>query len=909
MESVPQQFSRLWSRRLTLMLVAWLLLPYAAAGATTQAQKVKVIFIIPSSHWDLGFLRPPLQEMDAVKTSLDHVIKACKADPQFRWTIESVWQLDAWLQRTKDPAKVREMAALLRSGQIELSAADGSMHTEFMGSEELNRLIYAARQAGKRFGIDPQVAMMDDVPGFTLRLPQVLARSGVKYFITGSNTAMGGGTTLSAGKMPIYWEGPDGSRVLMWQTQGKKGGYTEGMATYYLDPSARDPYSGKKFYPKKWDGLPTLEIMQRGVNKLLNRYKKAGYRHSAIAVLFMHDGIGPSYELKGLLPDVRAWNASGRKPKLVVATPAEFFSYLIRHDGKKYPVYHGDWDGLWSHVKVNSPGMSANALTLQNRLPETETLWSLLKMQGKDRTYPGKAVAADYEGLFIYDEHNGAGQAGWPKLMTRKQVLEQNQEYSDGLRAAIHSTTHLMSEGIEKLIPIKSAGHNRALVVYNPLSWTSSQIVCMPQLHGAYQVRDARTGELSISQEIPTGKLCFLARNVPSIGYRTYVLDPAVKPASVTVIHNAVMRSPFFKVKLNPRTGQITRITDLRTHRVIVNSASGGVAGALRVIPKQPEDKPVSGPVTILHEGGPLFDYAVVDRPGSAWPRTVIALPLSQPTIDLTETLNRSKMPFVPYKEHSIEYSFAFRFSFPGHTQRWIDDGTGFFRFPQDLLPGAMKRAAVPRHVIAWNGKTPAGRYSVMLEQKQAFFDDFSRPEQHSGGSVNGVNAEAMLKSDQGDTKDKGIVTFKTFEPGYGSIRKFSFAITGAVGTFNPVAGYRFGKQEQFVAVLLPGGMQPAQSVASFLAVNAPNVIVEGLKPSLDGKANDYMLRLQEIGGRKTWVKLSLADPIKSIAETTIPERRVVRSGLHPDHILLMPHETLTLRVTVKPEVINRSGG
>jgi alpha-mannosidase len=162
------------------------------------------------------------------------------------------------------------------------------------------------------------------------------------------------------------------------------------------------------------------------------------------------------------------------------------------------------------------------------------------------------------------------------------------------------------------------------------------------------------------------------------------------------------------------------------------------------------------------------------------------------------------------------------------------------------------------------------------------------------------VNVEAMLKSDQGDTKDKGIVTFRTFEPGYGPIRRFSFAITSGEGTFDPVSAYRFGKQKQFIPVLLPPGERPIEPVKSFLSMNASNVVVEDLKASSDGRPDDYMLRLQEISGKKTWAKLTLASPIRSISETTIPENRVLRRDISADHILLTPHETLTLRITIK---------
>lgn len=899
MKSTRKSLLRLLSRGLAHILATCILVLTFSPLAQASSQNVKVIFIIPSSHWDLGFLRPPLQEMDAVTKSLDQVILACKADPQFRWTIESVWQLNAWLERTKSPAKIREMAALLRDGQIELSAADGSMHTEFMGSEELNRLIYAARQVGNRFGIDPQVAMMNDVPGFSLRLPQVLMRSGVKYFITGSNTSVGGGTSLYPGKMPIYWEGPDGSRVLMWQTQSKDGGYTEGLTRYFLDPSAINPYSGDRFYPKQWSKLSNLEIMQRGVNKLLSFYRRSGYHHTAIAVLFMHDGIGPSDELNGLLPSVRAWNQSGLKPRLVVATPIEFFSYLIQHDGKRYPVYRGDWDSLWSKVKLNSPDMSSDARFLQTRLPQVESLWSLLKMQNRVSAYPYSEIAEDYKGLFIYDEHNGAGQAGWPKIMTRQQVLEQNQEYSDWLRGATRSVKKLMPEGVEKLVSTAFGGSHAALVVYNPLSWISSQVVCLPGEKQGLQIRDAYSDSLVLSQYLPGSKLCFLARNVPSMGYRTYYIYSGLSSTALRV-HSMEMDSPFFKVDLDPKTGQIDRIVDLRTHQTIVDKMQGGAAGNLNVMPQSKRDHRDASPIEILHERGALFDYVRIIRPGSVWPNTIIKLSLSEPTIDLDETLDRSKMPFVPYGKHPIMYSFVFRFLFSGYAQRWIDDGKGFFRFPQDLLPGTTTRAAVPRHVLVWSGRIGSGVYNLMLQQKQAFFDSFSDLTRRGHFFLYGVDVRAMLKSDQGNTRDQGIVSFKTFEPGYSAKKNFSFMITGASGSFNAVMAQRFGMQKQFIAVMLPLGLRPTLPITSFLSLNRANVIVECLKPSEDRNPKDYMLRLQEISGEKTRVKLFLAFPIQSIVETSIPENQILRGVANSSRILIKPYQTLTLRIRLK---------
>ena len=145
-----------------------------AGDAPQNNARIKTIYIMPSSHWDLGFVAPPEEILTRVKPHIDEVIANAKADPEFRWTIESAWQVHEWLSRTSDPAQIQEFVELVQKGQILLSASWGSMHTEFMGAEELNRIAYEMTAIEKQLGVHTDFAMMDDVPGFTLRLPQIL---------------------------------------------------------------------------------------------------------------------------------------------------------------------------------------------------------------------------------------------------------------------------------------------------------------------------------------------------------------------------------------------------------------------------------------------------------------------------------------------------------------------------------------------------------------------------------------------------------------------------------------------------------------------------------------------------------------------------------------------------------------
>lgn len=888
-----------------------LLLAAQFASAANTPQPIQTIYVIPSSHWDLGFIRTPNAQKEFMKPHLDAVLSACEADPQFRWTIESGWQLRAWLDRTKDPAQVERMARFLRSGQIELSAVYGSMHTEFMGSEELNRLVSDGAEFKRRFGIDPRVAFMNDVPGFSFRLPQVLARSGVPYVLTGLNTGLGGGADLWPGKVPFYWESPDGSKILMWQTQGKNGGYTEGMADYYLDPDAEDPYNHTKFYPKEWAGLANLEIMQRGVDKLLKQYADAGYRKSIVAVLYMHDGIGPDYELKGLLPNVRAWNAAGRLPHIVVATPSEFFTQLQKQGLQNTPVFQGDWSGLWSEVKVNSPAMSADARFLQQALPEAETLWSLLKMKNLAADYPDGQLNSDYTALFEYDEHNGSGQGGWPKVLSEQEVREQNKEYADEVSEGRRSTEALLHDGVAKLAdPRSEHSAQRMLLVYNLHSWQSSHPVTVSGLKGNWSVRDASTGAVVASQRLASGNLIFEANNLPPFGYRTYLLDHASQGAKLTPADPAALESPYFRVEFQPATGAILRIIDLRSHRTMLDQRDGGRAGTLLLNSRVFEQPDSATPVVLHHERGAAVDQLVVTRPNSLWAKTVIALPRYEPVVRFTEVLDRSKMRFVGHTSPRDMYAFAFDFSFKGKVQRWVENGEGLYRFPDDLLPGVRQDGVVPRHTLVWSEEDTALPYFVMVAEKQSFFNRYEHhaSSEAGSGSSEGAEADVMIKNDQAETRDHGITTFQTYEPGYPSTYTFSFALTGGAGKVDAVAAHDFEVQDESDFIELPEGQRPAHWAESLLSLSAPNVAIEVLKPSSDGNSGDYLLRLQEIAGKATDLSIKTPLSLGSIEETTLTEDRVLHSGMDANAIHIAPYQTLTLRLSVVRRTAIKTG-
>ena len=131
-----------------------------------------------------------------------------------------------------------------------------------------------------------------------MSIPSVLAGSGTKYLVTGANIFINNATDLAPGKVPFYWEAPDGSKVLLWISQGNRGAYVEALTHFYLDPYSLDPYTDRKpfdmFNPELAGKKTDIEMMEIGVTDLLNNYNKAGYKYDAVMAMYAHDFVEPT---------------------------------------------------------------------------------------------------------------------------------------------------------------------------------------------------------------------------------------------------------------------------------------------------------------------------------------------------------------------------------------------------------------------------------------------------------------------------------------------------------------------------------------------------------------------------------------------------------------------------------------
>lgn len=915
---------------------------------------IRTIYITPTSHYDFGFVEAPDQVRERAARHIDEVIRVAEEDPDFRWTIESVWQVNEWLKRQKkatsvlpkDKEKIGRLVTLIRSGRIALSTSWGSMHTDFMGAEELNRICYDYTTLRRSYGVESELAMMDDVPGHPSSVPSVLAGSGTKYLVTGANIFIGVATSLAPGKVPFYWESPDGSKVLTWISQGKRGGYVEGLTDFYLDPYSLDPYTDKTpfdmFNPELAGKRSDIEIMEIGVTELLNRYNAAGYKYDAVMAMYAHDFIEPT-DVLNLEKAVRLWNGKHSEVKLKIATPPEFLKYIASKYSTQIPTFRGEWSGLWSEAKTQSPRISALARYAHDHTPAAESLWSAIAMTRKIPAPVGN-FSTLYDLMFTYDEHSGAGNNGWPQLNSRGPLEEQNRQYVGFMNSAKSEVDLLLRQGIELLgqpsrfddVKVRPNSNVRDLLVFNGLSWIRDDVVRIVPPSSDLKITAIQDASMNVAVKFDvdeSGNAIFVAKNVPAFGYSTFRITtvPGRPVSTLTPSPGLSTRNGNFQIEVRP-DGNIRSIKDLKANREII-SGNGELPfnDLLRV--EGSDASKVTYPVApkISVKKGVQMTQITVRRDGSLFPISTFTIFDELGRVELHNELDGARMPFVGGNGNwNDSYYFAFPFNLSSSNLEVLRGGQKWFdRLPDDYLPDARRDAVTTQHLL---GMTD-GKSSALLAHRQAFhwvYPGYVATKIGPKDAPKGLPAmftgkfplpeatiysRAVRRSNQADTHDKGILNMPTVEPGLDGNYIFDYAIAGG-GVFDPVEAWRLGANFNLPLRAEYTVMQPAKLNGSYFNVDQPNVDIVDVKPfsdavirgevsaaPLDPQSNKiFVIRLQEFAGRAATVRITLPVRIKSATLVSLTEERDLQALSHisPLTVSMKPFETATIKFEIE---------
>ena len=172
-------------------------------------------------------------------------------------------------------------------------------------------------------------------------------------------------------------------------------------------------------------------------------------------------------------------------------------------------------------------------------------------------------------------------------------------------RKADAASRRLLASGLSRLAALAPAAD---LVVFNPLAWTRQDLVVT---ESAGAVQDLATKQEWPCQALPEGGACFIAPDLPAIGYRSYRQAASARPVDNAVrFSEGQMENEFYRVSLEGRTGALKSILDKETGRELVDPQSEYGLGEMIY---------VSGGEgsSAMHFGGPAPKLAI-HRPQAA---------------------------------------------------------------------------------------------------------------------------------------------------------------------------------------------------------------------------------------------------------------------------------------------------
>ena len=537
--------SRIGQRYASLTAVVVMLLSLGTASPAGAA--VEEVVVVFKTHFDIGYTDLARNVVERYRTSMiDNALMVCdgaKAMPpehRFVWTL-SGWPMAQVLWSGQTPERRTRIVEAIHDGRLVWHALPASLHTESLDLEDLVRGMVFSSRLSRQFGMPlPRDAKMTDVPAHTWALATILKHAGVQFMHIGCNMASG---TVDVPPL-FWWEGPDGSRVLTMYS----GDYGTG-----LKPPGNWPF-------KTW-----------------------------LALIHEGDNHGPptADEVKRLLREA-AHDLPGVRVHMGRLSD---FSDAILKENPKLPVVRADLADTWIKGIMSMPIETKLARNVRPEIAALDALDTLLPAWGVRVPSNRDTLAAAYEGSLMFGEHTwGFDAKNCPRLYGKAweqaraagkyaTLIESWGEKAAYIRKAAEITRAATTADLQALAGAVGVKGPR-IVVFNPLPWPRDGMATVQVPPGAsYALKDAVTGQAVPCQQ-EAGAISFLARNVPAMGYRTYVPAPAAprapgeEGASRRSEANTLENS-FFRVRLDPARGVVASLIDKRTGRELVDAASG----------------------------------------------------------------------------------------------------------------------------------------------------------------------------------------------------------------------------------------------------------------------------------------------------------------------------------------------
>jgi alpha-mannosidase len=502
----------------------------------------KTIFLVPHTHYDVAWAMTKEDYLNIHKKILRQALDMIQHS-DFKFLIEQTFLLEQI--ESQDPDLFNDIKEAIKNGRIEISDGEYLMPDPMIPAEEVlvREILFGKLYCKEKFGVDVPVAWMSDGFGLNGQLPQIYRKAGYKWlaFRRGLPRSIGSRTS------EFLWEGIDGSRIpAHWMPLGYRAG---------LDLT-------------KWN----------------ESYTKLA-KLAATKNVLMPCGSGGMLIQEEIPDAVAQWNRSNRKPRMVMATPREFFEALDEQGGPttvfKGELYSADMEDIFPDVVSSRISLKLAIRECEDWLKSIEKASALAYVHGQ--RYPQGRLKDAWRKMLFLAFHDIVPSCGIDE------IYDEAWQYVNDIKKL---ASDFYSTSLDVLLPDHERGVG--VMVFNPHSWKVTDWVELelrlgtgwskePGVYhnGKEMVSEAHGIERWDDDSIQRVKIGFVA-TVPPMGYRVYQVRPKSREfrSKKIKIKEDHVSTKYFDLRVDPGTGILTvfdkeGVEILKGNEVVIDAEVG----------------------------------------------------------------------------------------------------------------------------------------------------------------------------------------------------------------------------------------------------------------------------------------------------------------------------------------------
>ncbi|HLK04903.1 MAG TPA: polysaccharide lyase family protein [Candidatus Acidoferrum sp.] len=851
-------------------------------------EKKWTLFVVPHVHLDVGYTDYQPKVAAIHSRILDEAMDLVAKHPDFRFSTDGEWNLEQFL-KNRSPQERQRLVEAIQRKEIYIPAQSSNVLTGFPTAETLIRSLYPSANFSRKYGTPFNYANITDVPSYTWSYASILASAGIPYFFAGSNNDRA--PVLLQGQLnqnsPMFWEGPDGKKVLFWYSRH----YMQMQFLFGLPPAVQI-------------GRETLPLF-------FQMYQRPNYRANA-AIVF-----GTQVENTDLFPQQAEladnWNKVFAYPRLEYSGFHDALDTIAKQFGGDLPTIRGDGGPYWEDGIGSDAFYAAMERENESRAPSAEKFATISTLVNPKLAVDQDLIHEMWANMVLMDEHTWlSGDSVYDP--TSDEARNQLMVKDSRAISARDQREHLLRSSLASLADSVAAPAGNILV-FNPLNWKRDGIVSM-DLDNDAQLFDRATGAAVPYSVVRTGngfrRIEFVAKDVPAVGYKTYALKSGKDAAtSGNASKTSTLESSYYRVELDAASGAVRSIYDKELKKELVDTKSPYRFGQYlyvsggdkepnsllqyRAVSPQPELQihPAQNGTLLSTERTAYGWIAHMESAAENTPKiaTEIRLFENEKKIEFVEDVSKKEI----FTKEAIYFAFPFAMS---HPQFQYEIQNGVVDPAKDMYPGAGHEWFNVQHWVSVQQEGVSG--TVMpLDASLLTLGDINRGAWPTSFGERPGTIFSYAMNNYWHTN---------YRAAQGGDFRFRYVVTSAAST-EPAALSRIGWQEftpleldeitsQDKALDSPRPLDGNQS--SFLQVDDPDVLLETWKPAEDG--NGTILRLLEFGGRSART-IKITTPLLNIDRATLtdavernqkPLPLTQNGGLEVE---IRPHEILTIRI------------